>query len=68
MLREMWIFLEMPCDQNLLLAFCLLWFQKWNTFFLNQNHSDDPDWLRMRANEMLSKEDKQGLDSAKLLL
>jgi hypothetical protein len=36
--------------------------------FFNQNHSDDPDWLRMRANEMLSKEDKQGLDSAKLLL
>ena len=38
-------------------------------FFLNQNHSDDPDCdALMRAKEMLSKEDKRGLDSAKPLL
>jgi hypothetical protein len=65
----MWKFLEMPCDLFLLLTFFLLWFQKWNTFFSNQNHSDDPDCNALiRAKEMLSKLDKQGLDSAKPLL
>ena len=38
-------------------------------FFFNQNHSDDLDCdASMRPKEMLSKEDKQGLDSAKPLL
>ncbi len=38
-------------------------------FFFNKNHSDDPDCdVLKRAKEILSKQDKQGLDSAKPLL
>ena len=38
-------------------------------FLFNKNHSDDPDCgALIRAKDMLSKQDKQGLDSAKPLL
>jgi hypothetical protein len=37
--------------------------------FFNQKHPDDPDCdVLIRAKEMLLKQDKQGLDSAKPLL
>ena len=68
MLKEMWTLLECRVIKKLL-AFFLLWFQEWNMFLFNKNHSDDPDCgALIRAKDMLSKQDKQGLDSAKPLL